>query len=66
MLNKPALEDGLLNIKVSHKQHSVTKFIAAILMNLVTPKSEAEHELLFNTPTTDSYTIAKHCEFLTN
>jgi hypothetical protein len=42
MLNEPALDDGLLNIKVSHKQHSVTKFIVAILIKLVTLKSEAE------------------------
>jgi hypothetical protein len=31
-------------------QQSVTKIISLTIMNLATPKAEAEHELLFNNP----------------
>jgi hypothetical protein len=31
-------------------QQSVAKFMATIVMNLVTPKSDAKQELLFNKP----------------
>ncbi len=32
-------------------QQSVTKIISVTIMNLVAPKAGAEHELLFNEPT---------------
>jgi hypothetical protein len=38
MFNKPALEE----------QHSVAKIMSVTIMNWVTPKAEAKHELLFN------------------
>ncbi len=35
-------------------QQSVTKVISLIFVNLVTPKSRAKHELLFNKPATEA------------
>jgi hypothetical protein len=46
------IEVGLLHIWVA--QQSVTKMIPMTLVNLVTPKAGARHELLFKKPTCQS------------
>jgi hypothetical protein len=35
----------------------VTKFMARIVMNLVTPKAAAKLELLYNKPASQAYTL---------
>ncbi len=44
-----ASEEGLLNISPTKVvQQSATKIISVTIMNLVTPKAGAKHDLLFN------------------
>jgi hypothetical protein len=43
-------QTGLLSLEVALKYISVTKFLAMILANLVTPKAADKIELLFNKP----------------
>ncbi len=57
---KVATEAGLFNKSSSSSAAlGVTKFVATIFINLVTPKAAAKHELLFNKQAFQAYLSAK-------